>query len=229
MLPTTKITDIFFDLDHTLWDFDKNSALTFEKIFREHKMQIPMEEFIPVYEEINLAYWKLFREEKITKEALRRGRLFDTFSNLKREISPENIDLLAISYIENLSENNFLFDGAIEILEYLQTKYKLHIITNGFDEVQYKKMRNSKIDGFFNTITNSEMVGVKKPNPKIFHYALEKANSLPHQSVMIGDNMEADIEGAKNVGMQTVYFNYKNLPVDHPFSVTHLLEIKNFL
>lgn len=188
-----------------------------------------MEEFIPVYEEINLAYWKLFREEKITKEALRRGRLFDTFSNLKREISPENIDLLAISYIENLSENNFLFDGAIEILEYLQTKYKLHIITNGFDEVQYKKMRNSKIDGFFNTITNSEMVGVKKPNPKIFHYALEKANSLPHQSVMIGDNMEADIEGAKNVGMQTVYFNYKNLPVDHPFSVTHLLEIKNFL
>ncbi len=227
MLQNTKITDIFFDLDHTLWDFDKNSALTFEKIFREHKMQIPMDEFIPVYEEINLAYWKLFRDEKITKEALRRGRLLDTFSNLQREISLEHIDLLAISYIENLSENNFLFDGAIELLEYLQTKYKLHIITNGFDEVQYKKMRNSKIDGFFNTITNSEMVGVKKPNPKIFHFALEKANSLPHQSVMIGDNMEADIEGARSVGMQTVFFNYKKLPVEHPFTVTHLLEIKN--
>ncbi|MBA3985296.1 MAG: noncanonical pyrimidine nucleotidase, YjjG family, partial [Flavobacteriales bacterium] len=220
MLANTTITDIFFDLDHTLWDFDKNSALTFEKIFMEHKMEIPMKEFIPVYEEINLAYWKLFREEKITKEALRRGRLQDTFSNLKREISIDNIDLLAISYIENLSENNFLFDGALELLEYLQTKYRLHIITNGFDEVQHKKMRNSKIDGFFNTITNSEMVGVKKPNPKIFHYALEKAKTLPHQSVMIGDNMEADIEGAQNVGMQTVFFNYKNLTVAHPYSVT---------
>lgn len=227
MLQKNLITDLFFDLDHTLWDFDKNSALTFQQIFKDHKMDISMDEFIPIYEEINMAYWKLYREEKISKEALRRGRLSDSFAVLKRKISIETIDLLAISYIDTLSENNFLFDGALELLEYLKPNYKLHIITNGFEEVQYKKMKNSKIDQFFDTITNSEMVGVKKPDPKIFQYALKNANTSAEKSVMIGDNLEADIIGAENVGMQTVFFNYKNQPIDHHFSVTHLLEIKN--
>ncbi|PKP26299.1 MAG: noncanonical pyrimidine nucleotidase, YjjG family [Bacteroidetes bacterium HGW-Bacteroidetes-2] len=227
MLQKQLITDLFFDLDHTLWDFDKNSALTFQQIFKVHKMDVALDEFIPVYEDINRDYWKLFREEKISKEALRRGRLRDTFSVLKKQISVETIDLLAVSYIDTLSENNFLFDGTVELLEYLKPKYQLHIITNGFEEVQYKKMKNSKIDQFFNTITNSEMVGVKKPNPKIFHYALEKANTSAEKSVMIGDNLEADIIGAENVGMQTVFFNYKNQPTDHHFSVSNLLEIKN--
>jgi len=227
MLQKNLITDLFFDLDHTLWDFDKNSALTFEQIFKNHQLDVPMDEFIPIYEEINMAYWKLFREEKISKEALRRGRLSDSFAALKRQITTETIDLLAISYIDTLSENNFLFDGAMELLEYLKPKYKLHIITNGFEEVQYKKMKNAKIDRFFDTITNSEMVGVKKPNPKIFYYALKNANTSAEKSVMIGDNLEADIIGAENVGMQTVFFNYKNQPIDHHISVSHLLEMKN--
>lgn len=221
------ITDIFFDLDHTLWDFEKNSALAFQKVFETHKIQIDLTQFLKVYEPINLKYWKLYRDEQVTKQQLRRGRFNDAFSLLDLYFSEEVIDELAVLYIDYLPHNNHLFPGAIELLDYLKQKYKLHIITNGFEEVQYKKLSNSKIDGFFNTVTNSESVGVKKPNPKIFHFALDQAKTLPEKSVMIGDNFEADIQGAKAVGMHTVFLNLHNEFAQDFTSVKNLPDIKN--
>lgn len=224
------ISHVFFDLDHTLWDFDKNSALTFEKIFNLNNIGTNLDEFLEVYVPINLNYWKLYREEKIDKASLRYGRLNDAFNMLDVKVKTSMIYKLSEDYITYLSTFNHLFDGAIEILEYLKPKYNLHIITNGFKEVQQGKLNKANIDHYFQTVTNSEMVGVKKPNPKIFNHALDMARATPKNSIMIGDNYEADIIGALNLGFDAICFNYhkENLS-DDIIEINHLKEIKQFL
>ena len=224
------ITDIFFDLDHTLWDFDKNSLLAFERVFNSFEIELKVSTFAAVYEPINLEYWKLYREEKVTKQELRRGRLIDTFTKFDMFFTLETIDALAVSYIDELPQDNHLFDGAIEILDYLNKKYTLHIITNGFQEVQYLKLENSGIRQYFKTVTSSEEVGLKKPNPVIFKRALEKADVVIENSLMIGDSFEADILGAEAVGMRTLFYNYRKEVIPHGYKlVNSLLEIKNHL
>ena len=205
------IKHVFFDLDHTLWDFDKNSGLTFKKIFELNNINIELGTFLEVYEPINLKYWKLYREERVSKPDLRYGRLKEAFDTLGVSVKDDMINHLSEAYIDYLTTFNHLFEGAIEILEYLQYKYHLHIITNGFEEAQERKMQNSKIRSYFKTVTNSEMVGVKKPNPKIFNYALNSAEANPNESIMIGDSLEADIAGAQKVGMRTIHFDYKDI------------------
>ncbi|MGQ7945345.1 YjjG family noncanonical pyrimidine nucleotidase [Flavobacterium sp. WC2509] len=227
---SSKITDIFFDLDHTLWDFDVNSELAFKTIFKKNHPTIVIADFIEKYIPINQACWKLYQYDKITHAELRYNRLKHTFDALEYFVSDAQIENIAQDYIELLPQNNCLFDGTIEVLEYLEKKYKLHIITNGFAEVQYKKINNSNIAGFFKTITNSEMAGVKKPNPIIFEYALNLAQANKENSVMIGDCLEADIQGALNAGLNAIFFNDKNIQVEQDIKqVTHLLELKKYL
>ncbi len=224
------ITDVFFDLDHTLWDFDKNSMLAFKRVFKKHTIAIAIEDFIKVYEPINFNYWKLFREDKVSKKELRRGRLTETFALFKLNFTIEKIDELADSYIDELPGDNHLFNGAEMILDYLAEKYTLHIITNGFNEVQHLKLKNSGINKHFSTVTTSEEVGVKKPNPLIFTSALKKANVNASSSIMIGDTYEADILGAENVGMETMYYNYRKETIPKKYTVVdHLHEIKRHL
>jgi len=224
------IKHIFFDLDHTLWDFDKNSGLTFDKIFKLNNLSINLDEFLKIYEPINLQYWKLYRNEQIDKQTLRYARLNDTFNKLNIKVKSSLIHQLSKDYISYLSTFNYLFEGAIEILEYLKPNYELHIITNGFKEVQQGKLNNSNIDHFFKTVTNSEMVGVKKPNPKIFKHALQMANAEKNESIMIGDNYEADVMGAINFGIQAICYNYhnENLP-NNIFEINDLIEVRNYL
>ena len=219
------ITHVFFDLDHTLWDFDKNSALTFEKIFKQNKVDISLSEFLEVYVPINLSYWKLYREDKIDKASLRYGRLNDAFTALDLKIKMSMIHKLSEDYITYLCSFNHLFDGTKEILEYLKPNYNLHIITNGFKEVQQGKLNQSNINHYFDTVTNSEMVGVKKPNPRIFQHALDKARAIPDHSIMIGDNYEAI-----DVGLDAICFNYHNEDLHEDIKeINSLLEIKNYL
>ncbi len=229
-MPNSNITDVFFDLDHTLWDFDRNSALAFERVFQKHKIELPLPDFLKEYEPINLIYWKKYREETVTKEQLRRGRLTETFDLFNIKFPLETIDTLATCYIEELPIDNHLFVDTIEILEYLSKKYNLHIITNGFEEVQHLKLKNSDIKKYFASITTSEEVGLKKPNPVIFETALIKAYTVPQKSIMIGDSFEADIVGAENVGMHTLFFNYRNeIVAETYFAVNKLSEIKRYL
>ncbi|WP_431159225.1 YjjG family noncanonical pyrimidine nucleotidase [Winogradskyella poriferorum] len=223
------IKHVFFDLDHTLWDFDKNSGLTFEKIFKLNKIDVNLSEFLEVYEPINLRYWKMYREERVSKTDLRYGRLKDAFDSINVSVEDDMINHLSVAYIDYLTTFNHLFDGTFEILEYLQLKYHLHIITNGFEEAQERKMTNSNIRSYFKTVTNSEMVGVKKPNPKIFNFALNQANANSHESIMIGDSLEADIEGAKHVGMSAILFTQKSQDVHQTKVINHLKELKNHL
>ncbi|MBU2928738.1 YjjG family noncanonical pyrimidine nucleotidase [Winogradskyella psychrotolerans] len=226
----SQIKHVFFDLDHTLWDFDKNSGLTFEKIFIQNNIDVDLKDFLMVYEPINFEYWKLYREEKVTKSALRYGRLKQSFEKIGVTVEDDVIHLLSEAYIDQLSTFNHVFDRTFEILDYLKGKYQLHIITNGFEEAQEKKMVTSKIKQYFQTVTNSEMVGVKKPNPKIFNFALELAKAKANESLMIGDNIEADIEGAHSVGMDTIHFDYKDVHNNHSFKrITHLKMLINHL
>jgi putative hydrolase of the HAD superfamily len=225
------IKHVFFDLDHTLWDFDRNSGLTFKKIFEVHRLDINLNEFLEVYKPIILKYWKLYREERVSKPDLRYGRLKEAFDHLEFKVDDETINKLSVDYIGHLTTFKHLFDGTIDILEYLGQKYELHIITNGFEEAQERKMINSEIKHYFKTITNSEMVGVKKPNPKIFKFALELAKADPKESIMIGDSLEADIEGAHKVGMSGILFNngeIQNL-FDDITTISHLEELKKYL
>ncbi len=225
-----KIDHVFFDLDHTLWDFEKNSALAIETIFNKHAINVNLQLFLFHYVPINIKYWELYRVDKITQLELRLGRLKDTFELLNFEIDDDKIIFLSEEYIEYLPKFNHLFDGAIEILDYLKPKYNLHIITNGFQEIQDNKLKNSNIDHYFTTITNSEMAGVKKPNPKIFDYAITEAKASKSNSIMIGDCIDADVKGALNFGMHAILFNIDpSKSYDNIKQVSHLLELKNHL
>ncbi|KQW97611.1 YjjG family noncanonical pyrimidine nucleotidase [Flavobacterium sp. Root420] len=226
----TTITDVFFDLDHTLWDFDKNSEMAFDRIFKNKFPEIRIQDFIEKYAPINQACWKLYQNDQITHIELRYNRLKFSFDALNVEISDENIDEIANDYIEYLTDNNHLFDGAIEVLEYLKPKYKLHIITNGFANVQEKKINNALLSSYFNTITNSELAGVKKPNSIIFDYAVNSAKASKENSIMIGDCLEADVNGALNAGLDAIFFNEKKIEApDNIKQINHLLELKKYL
>lgn len=224
------ITDVFFDLDHTLWDFERNSALTYEKIFRDHELDVSLKDFLEVYVPANLQYWKLYREGKIGKEDLRYKRLKSVFDRIGYTVSDRMIHRLSESYIEQLSAHTHLMPSALDILKYLQGSYRLHIITNGFEEVQQRKLINCGIDSFFIKVVNSEMAGVKKPDPGIFRLALELAGVPARNGVMIGDSLEADILGARRVGLQTLHFNVHGDSA-HPHGpvIGQLWEIKNYL
>jgi len=221
---------IFFDLDHTLWDFEKNSALAFEVLLPKYKIAIETEDFLKYYVPANANYWKLYRDGHITQQQLRYGRLKDVFVAHNYDISDELLGKLSDDYVKLLPTNNHLFEGAVEVLEYLKPKYSLHIITNGFHEVQALKMKSANIDHYFETVTNSENAGFKKPHPAIFEYALTAANVEKCDSIMIGDCIEADVQGALDCGLDAIYFNEHHLDAQ-PFitQVNHLLELKNLL
>ncbi len=222
-----RIKHIFFDLDHTLWDFDKNSELAFERILNNYFPNIKVEDFVKIYAPINQVCWKLYQKDKITHQELRYKRLKDTFDILKQEITDEQIDVISEEYIEFLPDFNHLFDDAIEVLDFLKGKYQLHIITNGFAEVQYKKMSNSNINHYFETITNSELAGAKKPNPIIFEHALSLSNAHKKESVMIGDCLDADINGALDFGMEAIFFNPNQIEVVQSINqIINLAELK---
>ncbi|TDQ30054.1 YjjG family noncanonical pyrimidine nucleotidase [Tenacibaculum caenipelagi] len=223
-----KIKHVFFDLDHTLWDFDKNSKLTFQQIFREQNITISIDTFLGVYRPINLKYWQLYREDKIEKTALRYHRLKETFTDLNYKASDDLIGLISEGYIRYLPSFNHLFSDTIEVLEYLESKYHLHIITNGFKEVQNLKLEKSGIDKYFKQVITSECIGVKKPNPKVFEFALNKAQAQAYESVMIGDSYEADVMGAINSGMMAIHFSEENKSSSVQ-RITSLIELKNYL
>lgn len=207
MLQLNRVTDIFFDLDHTLWDFEKNSALTFKKIFDKKNYDIPMSQFLEIYSPINHHYWKLYRNNEITQEELRYQRLATTFEKLKISYSTDEIVEISRLYIDYLSGFPHLFEGTHRLLKELKKDYTLHIITNGFESVQHHKIKNSGLDSYFDQVFTAEKVGYKKPHPQIFKEALQSTATKPNAALMIGDSLEADILGALDHGMQAIHFN----------------------
>ena len=212
MINVNRISDIFFDLDHTLWDFEKNSALTFELIFNKLNCKVEINDFLAHYNPINQNCWRLYRQNKISQKELRIQRLVQTFNALNIKIKVKELKEISNQYIENLSKFPYLFEGANDLLKHLKKNYRLHIITNGFDRVQNFKIKNSGLKPYFNFIFTAEKVGFKKPHPKIFETAMNTVGSTPYSSLMIGDTFEADIQGALKLGMQALHFNSHNEP-----------------
>ena len=207
MINSHKVQHIFFDLDHTLWDFEKNSGATFKSIFEELNFEFSLEQFLDFYNPINHYYWKQYRENRISEVELRYLRLEKTFEAMKVPSTAALIDRVSELYIQQLSTHTELFEGTVSVLEYLSSKYTLHIITNGFEHVQQCKLENSGIAQFFKIVLTAEKIGFKKPHATIFMSALKIAEVLPEHAMMIGDSLEADIQGALKLGMQAIHFN----------------------
>lgn len=226
--------NIFFDLDHTLWDFERNSAESLNDLFELHKLQesgIPDKEtFSSRYRHYNEIYWGLLHKGKIGRGELRWHRFRDTLADFEIK-NEELVKKLSADYLEILPTKTNLFDDTLEILEYLLPKYALHIITNGFEEVQHKKIRNSDIEKYFRYIITSEMAGYQKPDRLIFKYALEKTNAVIPESIFVGDSIEADMDGAKSVGMDHVFYNPNQTPHKEPmtFEIRKLSQLKEIL
>lgn len=201
---------IFFDLDHTLWDFNTNSNEALSEITSKYQLidkgVTSFDHFMAEYFSINETLWEAYRKNTISKETLR----YDRFHQALKKFDIDDFELataIGNDYVNSAPYKTNLFPHAIEVLEYLKGKYTLHIITNGFEEVQHLKLKNSKIDHYFKDVITSERSGFKKPDERMFHFSLKETNSNPATSIMIGDSLEADILGAKNVGMHQVYFN----------------------
>lgn len=226
---------IFFDLDHTLWDMDRNSRETIEEMYHHHQLEklgVPaFDRFIAHYTEVNDFMWEQFRMGKIDKETLRFGRFEHTLQRFGILDQQALSRKLGDAYVAKAPEKTNLMPHTIEVLDYLSKKYTLHIITNGFAEVQGRKMKNSGINHYFDKLVISEEVGFKKPDPRIFEHALQAANANKNESMMIGDNLEVDVNGAKRFGMDQVWYNAKGMALTE--EVTHhidsLLHLKNIL
>ena len=229
-----KYKHIFFDLDRTLWDFDAAAEVAFERIYDQYNLKslgIPSaHEFHEVYHPLNERLWELYREDKITKDDLNRIRFLKPLEHYGIH-DVELADHLSEDYVYWSPRIVRLVPGTMELLDYLKPKYHLHLITNGFQEVQHTKLSGSGLEPYFETLTVSEEVGVKKPNPEIFRYALRKAHATAEESLMIGDEMAVDIDGARMAGMDTVLFNPKREKVDgiRTYEVFSLLEIKEII
>lgn len=200
---------IFFDLDRTLWHFEANSHKVLSNIYQHFNLEKTIngvEIFIEKYKEINEDLWALYREDKVSKEELRGKRFSDTLLHFK--IPDEGLgDKIGDYYVHHSPRQTELFPNTIKVLDYLKEKYQLHIITNGFEEVQHIKLSESKIADYFQEVILSERVGVKKPHPFIFKKAMSLAKAKSTNSIMIGDDWYADIYGASRVGMDSIYFN----------------------
>lgn len=228
-----RITDIFFDLDRTLWDFDLNAHTTLVELCDLYNLSdigVATEEFIQSYTIHNEKLWALYRENKITKNLLRSERFKLTLA----DFSIDDNDLaikLGDEYVAKCPLQTALFPYAFEILKYLKKKYKLHIITNGFEEVQHIKLNASGLYSYFQKIITSEGVNVKKPDSKIFDYALALVGAKAENTIMIGDDLLVDIVGARNVGIHQIYFNpnKKNHSEKIDYEISSLDEIKEIL
>jgi putative hydrolase of the HAD superfamily len=225
---------IFFDLDRTLWDFDAAAEVAFERIYEKYNLKslgIPnADEFHEVYHPLNERLWELYREDKITKDNLNRTRFVLPLEHYGIH-DTDLADHLSEDYVYWSPRIVRLVPGTMELLDYLKPKYHLHLITNGFQEVQHIKLSGSGLELYFETLTVSEEVGVKKPNPEIFQYALRKAHATVEESLMISDEMAADIDGARAIGMDTVFLNLKSGKVEgkSTFEVHDLLKIRELL
>lgn len=224
------ITDVFFDLDHTLWDFDHNSGLVFETILKNDFPDIAFQQFTQIYTPINQSCWKLYQSDLISHDELRYRRLKQTFEALAYPVSDTTIETIATQYMNRLTDYNHLIEGALAIVTYLQSKYTLHIITNGIAEVQHKKLQNSGLQSYFTTVTDADTAGVKKPHPAIYALAITNAKTTKEQSVMIGDCIEADYYGALNFGMHAILYDQGTEHSDDKVTrIGHLMDLKKIL
>ena len=227
--------DLFFDLDHTLWDFETNSKETIQELYTTHRLAdlgiVDFDGFYSTYSAHNHRLWDRYTKGFIKQEELRWKRVY--LSLLDFKVANEALAKeMSQAYLEILPNKKYLFPYTIEILDYLKQKdYKMHLITNGFESVQFKKIKNSGLQDYFIEVITSEASNSLKPQKEIFEYALKNAKASVEKSIMIGDNEFADIQGGINMGMDTVFVNHiQAIPtIPATYTITHLKELETIL
>jgi putative hydrolase of the HAD superfamily len=227
--------DLFFDLDHTLWDFETNSKETIQELYTTHSLAelgiVDFDGFYSTYSAHNHRLWDRYTKGFIKQEELRWKRVYLSLLDFKVANEPLAKEM-SQAYLEILPNKKHLFPYTIEILEYLKQKeYKMHLITNGFESVQFKKIKNSGLQDYFIEVITSEASNSLKPQKEIFEYALKNAKASVEKSIMIGDNEFADIQGGINMGMDTVFVNHiQAIPkIPATYTITHLKELETIL
>jgi len=226
---------LFFDLDHTIWDFEMNSKETLWDLHIKYDLAAKgisdFDAFFDQYSIHNHRLWDRYTKGFIKQEELRWKRIY--LSLLDYKIADEPLSrAMSVDYLDILPNKTNLFPYTIEILTYLKNKgYQMHLITNGFESVQFKKIENSNLTPFFTAIITSEASNSLKPNKEIFEFALQQSNAKLEHSIMIGDNESADIQGAINVGMDSIFVNHINaIPtVPATYTITHLQQLEDIL
>ncbi len=224
---------LFFDLDHTLWDFETNSRHTLRDLFHAEGLAdrgVPdAEEFIEAYEEINHGLWRRYESGHLHKEVLRVLRFRNTL--LRFGLKDEKLAVrLGHDYIAQCPLRSALMPGAMELLNDLGSTYRMHIITNGFEEVQHVKLSSSGLTAHFDLVLTSEMAGAKKPDPRIFEAALKRTKASATGSLMIGDSQPADIQGARSAGWDQAHFApHGNADPDATYVLKHLNDLRAIL
>lgn len=216
---------IFFDLDHTLWDYETSSDETLNELWSSYELQqwdIPLDSFENKFSRVNAEMWDRFNEGKLSKDAIREERfprIFDSFGVDDKQVALD----MQVDYIGVCPTKPYLIEGARDLLDVLFGKYELYIITNGFEEIQGTKMKSGGLDKYFNIVISSGLVGYQKPEKEIFEHALSLARAEVPESLMIGDNPVSDIEGAYRAGIDQVFLN----PNGQKCAVQPTLEVKS--
>jgi putative hydrolase of the HAD superfamily len=222
---------IYFDLDHTLWDFEKNCAETLNELYTHFNLSrfgIDVNDFINAYQRVNYQMWEEYNRGQLKKSQIRSERFGNIFElmGLKRKEVPADLNE---EFLRICPAKGNVIPYAHEILSYLAEKgYSLHIITNGFKETQHIKISSSNLDRYFRTIINSEICGFSKPDKKIFDYARKLSKADCRECIMVGDDLFTDIGGARNAGIDSIFFNPRKLKHEEKvtFEISCLSELK---
>ena len=208
--PVKQYTTILFDLDHTLWDYEKNSLESLQQLHSKYDLYgyggITFTSFLSTFQKVNRGLWDSYNMKIIDRAYIKEHR----FRRILESFEIDNSSVaqkLSVEYIELCPQKTHLMPYALDALNYLSSKYKLFLLTNGFDDVQTIKLNTSKISNFFDGMVTSETCGHRKPATEIFEYTLEQAQSKAEKAIMIGDNLMADIRGARNASLDTVFYN----------------------
>jgi len=217
---------VFIDLDHTIWDFHVNAKSTLHEIYEQRKLYRYFENFeqyFTIYDKRNLELWELYGKGEITKDNLSYQRFLHPLTQVG--LHDENLALqIGTEYLELLPTRTALIPFAKELLEYLYKKYPLTIVSNGFIEVQYRKIKSCQIEQYFNHIVLSEEANALKPDKQIFEYALQLNNARAEETIMIGDSYEVDIVGAQNANIDQIYFNPNMSEADNALKCSFRIE-----
>ncbi|EPR65783.1 YjjG family noncanonical pyrimidine nucleotidase [Cyclobacterium qasimii] len=229
-----KYTHLLFDLDHTLWDYDSNVRDSLTELFTDYNLgslgNPDFELFFEAFQATNHLLWEQFNKGLIDKDELRAMRFKEVFNRAQLPLSEIPKDLEE-QFILRTSSKAKVMDHAFETLDFLKTKYQLHIITNGFNLSQYNKLKSSKLDTYFDLIVTSENSGFRKPDKRIFEHALLHLKAEASHCLMIGDNPLSDIQGAQNAEIDQVYYNPLNTEseVNPTYRIRHLSELIKIL
>lgn len=228
-----KFTHLFFDLDHTLWDYDTNARKVLSDLYVEFELdkmiRYSSEQFLKIYLKTNDGLWHDFNQGRIQKETIRNERFNLVLTNCGSTDLSRSIEMSEY-FLHHCPRQKAVMPDALMTLDYLSKKYEMSIITNGFDDVQAIKLKACGLDRFFDHIFTSETIGIKKPSPEIFHHALEKVKADRSEALMIGDNPKTDILGARNAGITPLLYNPTGqIKSECQLQIKHLTELMALL